>query len=667
MVAGRPLRFGDQLTASALRELPWPADALPAGAFGTIADLTASKRVVLMPMEPNEAVLASKITGPGQRATLSAVLDPGMTAVTVRVNDVEGVAGFVLPGDHVDVMLTRQGEKNTAATDVVIEDAQVLAIDQLADEKTDKPSVVKAVTLEVKVDRRREDCARLHGRHAVAVAAQGRRRRRRRFAARDAGRSRQADDAKLGFRDRRRDAAVEKRARRIFGAGRAWRRPCKRTMPPHCRIRRRRRTIDGNDAAERSESFGFGEQVSGGEADVKNQYNKQNYPAGGSRRASDRTTNGAGVTIGALLRRGWIRAVLAASVMLALAPAVRAQQQLAIASPVHTASVRVTVGKTEDVRTDQTFANITVGDPDVADVSPLTDHSLSILGKKIGTTRVTVYDADHKAVGIFDIEVSYDISRLAVEIDHFTGGGIKVSSINGRILLSGTAPDAVTLDKAVQIASQFGPDPINTVQVMQPQQIELEVRFIEVDRNAGRDLGVQWNAFGNSVLANTGSGLPASQLPITQPNGSFQQPAYAGAGLGGPNVVANALPISPVVAAGVLSGAAPFGFLVGQLSNKLQVEVNALEFEGRGAPFGRAKSGDAVGRNGELPCRRPNPDPRSRRHRHAVVRLPALRRRPVLHADRAAQRRDQSHRQARGERDRQVQRRDRRRHYCAGA
>ena len=121
--------------------------------------------------------------------------------------------------------------------------------------------------------------------------------------------------------------------------------------------------------------------------------------------------------------------------------------------------------------------------------------------------------------------MSYDISRLAAEIDHFTGGGIKVSSINGRILLSGTSPDAVTLDKAVQIASQFGPDPINTVQVAQPQQIELEVRFIEVDRNAGRDLGVQWNAFGNSVLANTGSGLSASKLPITQPNGSFQQPA----------------------------------------------------------------------------------------------------------------------------------------------
>jgi pilus assembly protein CpaC len=317
--------------------------------------------------------------------------------------------------------------------------------------------------------------------------------------------------------------------------------------------------------------------VSGGEADVKSQYKKQNDLAGGSRRHADRITKDAGLQIGALLRRGWIRAVLAASVVAALPPAVRAQQNIVLASPVHSAQVRVTVGKTEDIRTDQNFANITVGDPDIADVSPLTDHSLSILGKKIGTTRVTVYDADHKPVGIFDVEVSYDISRLAAEIGHFTGGGIKVSSINGRILLSGTSPDAATLDKAVQIAGQFGPDPINTVQVMQPQQIELEVRFIEVDRNAGRDLGVQWNAFGNSVLANTGSGLPASQLPITQPGGSFQQP---GTTVGGANVAGSALPISPVVAAGVLSGAAPFGFLVGQLTNKLQVEVNALESKG---------------------------------------------------------------------------------------
>ena len=149
VVAGKPLRFGDELSSAALREMPWPDNALPAGAFGKIADLTSSKRVVLMPIDTNEAVLASKITGPGQRATLSAMLSDGMKAVTIRVNDVEGVAGFVLPGDRVDILLTRTGEKNNAVNDVVIQDVRVLAVDQLADQRADKPSVVKAVTIEV--------------------------------------------------------------------------------------------------------------------------------------------------------------------------------------------------------------------------------------------------------------------------------------------------------------------------------------------------------------------------------------------------------------------------------------------------------------------------------------------------------------------------------------
>ena len=149
VVAGKPLRFGDELSSAALREMPWPDNALPAGAFGKIADLTSGKRVVLMPIDTNEAMLASKITGPGQRATLSAMLGDGMKAVTIRVNDVEGVAGFVLPGDRVDILLTRTGEKNNAVNDVVIQDVRVLAVDQLADQKADKPSVVKAVTIEV--------------------------------------------------------------------------------------------------------------------------------------------------------------------------------------------------------------------------------------------------------------------------------------------------------------------------------------------------------------------------------------------------------------------------------------------------------------------------------------------------------------------------------------
>src|SRR6185437_15167757 len=149
VVARRPLRFGDVLSTLSLREIPWPKDAVPAGAFGKVGDLTATKRIVLAPIEVNEPILASKITGQGQRATLSSMLNDGMKAVTIRVNDVEGVAGFVQPGDHVDVVLTRPGERKTSINDVIIQNLRVLAVDQLADQTTEKPIVVKAVTLEI--------------------------------------------------------------------------------------------------------------------------------------------------------------------------------------------------------------------------------------------------------------------------------------------------------------------------------------------------------------------------------------------------------------------------------------------------------------------------------------------------------------------------------------
>ena len=137
-------------TADSLREVAWPEEAIPAGTYGSIAEVTAgSKRIVLASIEKNEPILRTKITGPGQKATLSAVIQDGMRAVTVRVNDVEGVAGFVLPGDHVDVLLTRQSERTTGMNDVVIQNARVLAVDQLADDAADRPTVVKAVTLEV--------------------------------------------------------------------------------------------------------------------------------------------------------------------------------------------------------------------------------------------------------------------------------------------------------------------------------------------------------------------------------------------------------------------------------------------------------------------------------------------------------------------------------------
>src|SRR5262249_36934898 len=151
-----------------------------------------------------------------------------------------------------------------------------------------------------------------------------------------------------------------------------------------------------------------------------------------------------------------------------------------------------------------------------ADVNPLTDRALSILGRKVGTTRVSVYSEGKKLVGILDVEVAYDTSMLASEVARrFPGAKVRISSVNGKIMLSGMAPDAQTLERIVHIAKQFGPDLINSVQVAQPQQVMLEVRFIEASRKAGRELGVQWNSFGNRNLVNTGARTASDQLPIT--------------------------------------------------------------------------------------------------------------------------------------------------------
>ena len=174
VVAKQPLRFGTELTAAVLKEISWPEASMPTGAFHKISDLLhGGRRVVLTAIEPDEPVLSLKITGAGQRATLSALVKPGMKAVTIRVNDVEGVGGFVLPGDRVDVVLTRQIDKGSATTEVVLENTRVLAVDQTADERAVKTTVAKSVTLEVEHGRGAKGLVGVFGRQSVAAAAQG--------------------------------------------------------------------------------------------------------------------------------------------------------------------------------------------------------------------------------------------------------------------------------------------------------------------------------------------------------------------------------------------------------------------------------------------------------------------------------------------------------------
>jgi pilus assembly protein CpaC len=275
------------------------------------------------------------------------------------------------------------------------------------------------------------------------------------------------------------------------------------------------------------------------------------FAAGFGWRRSDRTAKAG----------GWLRdltVALAISLLFMAGSAYAQERTIQISGNSRTAMVTVTIGKSQDVRTGTSFVDVMVGDPEVADVNPLTDHSISILAKKIGTTRVSVYAEGKKLVGIFDVEVSYDISRLTNELRRrFPGSNLKAFPINGRIMLSGEVADAVTLDKAVTIARQFGPEIINSVSVSSPQQVMLEVRFVEISRTAGRELGVQWNRFGGKSTTNIGNQQPASNLPITSS--------------------------AAETAAGLLSGASPFGFMIARLAAggvSTDVAINALEQRG---------------------------------------------------------------------------------------
>ncbi|HLO74964.1 MAG TPA: Flp pilus assembly protein CpaB, partial [Magnetospirillum sp.] len=155
VVARTQLPFGSRIHKENLSLAAWPADSVPPGAFARIEDLLGKDedRVVLRSMDPSEPVLASKVSGLGGRATLSTVVGMDQRAVTIRVNDVLGVAGFVLPGDRVDVLLTRkEGDRENPATDVLLQNVRVLGIDQDSSDRKDKPMVARAVTLEVSPD-----------------------------------------------------------------------------------------------------------------------------------------------------------------------------------------------------------------------------------------------------------------------------------------------------------------------------------------------------------------------------------------------------------------------------------------------------------------------------------------------------------------------------------
>ncbi len=147
VVARVRLPFGSRIGAQHLALRDWETDQIPEGAFTTIDDLIgAQPRKVLQPIEPNEPLLVSNVTDPGGRATLSAIVEPENRAVTISVNEVLGVAGFVKPDDRVDVILTREAPSGPESR-TLLQNIKVLAADQQVTNENEVPEIVTTVTL----------------------------------------------------------------------------------------------------------------------------------------------------------------------------------------------------------------------------------------------------------------------------------------------------------------------------------------------------------------------------------------------------------------------------------------------------------------------------------------------------------------------------------------
>lgn len=234
-----------------------------------------------------------------------------------------------------------------------------------------------------------------------------------------------------------------------------------------------------------------------------------------------------------------------------------------------TRQIIVPQNKSRTIRFEEPFASSVIGSPEIADVLALSDRVIYIQAKKIGTTNVSVFDADKHLTAVLDVEVTVDTQNLAAQIRGSTGtGGIRVSSSNGQVVLSGEARDAVTADRAMQIAKATTPNSpvINAMRVAASQQVMLKVRFLEASRSAERDLGVNWFVANRSGDRGFNTGL----------GGALQAGRTGSAG---------GLPVFSTLNtfAGGTTGA-PFGVALANLvnngTNTIDVLITALEEKG---------------------------------------------------------------------------------------
>ena len=258
---------------------------------------------------------------------------------------------------------------------------------------------------------------------------------------------------------------------------------------------------------------------------------------------------------------GKIRAAIAAlafvPVLLWTAAGFAADRRIDVSSPkVH--RIFIPVSQSVTIEVSANFGDIVVADANIADAQPMTDRVLYIIGKGPGTTSVNLFSEDRRSLGVLEVEVGVDVDDMAQAIRQVAPKSrITIGSVNGKVRLGGRVKDGATLAAILEVAQQYGPDAIiNSVEVEDSQQVNLEVRILEVSRNAGREIGISYQ------VGKKGSTLIESVIPND---------------LGGQSVKGL---IGNVAGAAFSSGNAPFATLIANVIDagvNVDVIIRALE------------------------------------------------------------------------------------------
>ncbi|AOL93188.1 type II and III secretion system protein family protein [Porphyrobacter sp. LM 6] len=183
---------------------------------------------------------------------------------------------------------------------------------------------------------------------------------------------------------------------------------------------------------------------------------------------------------------------LLAAALLASATLVASPAYAQSGAEIHAGDLEVAINKSQIVTADRPIDRAMIGNDKIADVLPVSDRSIYILGKEVGTTSLTLYDKMNRVIAVMDISVGPDAEALRTQFaEMFPDQSIDVRVTNGKLMLSGVVKDAGVASRAAQMASAFaGENVINMLAVGSPQQVMLEVRFAEVNRTVGEKLGV---------------------------------------------------------------------------------------------------------------------------------------------------------------------------------